>query len=99
MDDGGTLKDCLIYSCQTLGLGIIDGYGGGLCMDNDGAVKRVLMNNNVGRIGGGAAIVYQPDDHPRGGTKFKINNFDPYITASIMANNTATTEGRRRPII
>lgn len=92
MDDGGTLKDCLIYSCQTLGLGIIDGYGGGLCMDNDGAVKRVLMNNNVGRIGGGAAIVYQPDDHPRGGTKFKINNFDPYITASIMANNTATTE-------
>jgi len=92
MDDGGTMKDCLIYNCQTLGLGIIDGYGGGLCMDNDGAVKRVLMNNNVGRIGGGAAIVYQPDDHPRGGTKFKLNNFDPYITASIMSNNTATTE-------
>ena len=92
MDDGGTMRDCYIYNCQTLGLGIIDGYGGGLCMDNDGAAKRVFMTNNVGRIGGGAAVVYDPDDHPRGGAKFKVNNFDPYISASIMANNTATTE-------
>mgnify|MGYP001727349356 CR=1 FL=1 len=93
MDNGGTLQNSLVYSCQTLGLGIIDGYGGGLCVDNDGAVKCVLVTNNVGRIGGGAVIIYEPDSHPRGGTKFKVNDFYPYIADAVVANNTGTTEG------
>lgn len=91
MDGGGTVKGCNIYENQTLGLGVVDGYGGGICEDQNGVVKDTWVHNNVARIGGGIAMRYEPAEHPLS-DKYDHNLFDPYTSASIINNNTAQTE-------
>ena len=64
MDRGGTIRDCYIYQCQTLGMGVTDGYGGGVCMENNGVMRHTSVTNNMARVGGGLMIVYTPELHP-----------------------------------
>jgi hypothetical protein len=93
MDRGGTVRDSYIYQCQTLGLGVTDGYGGGACMENNGAMRHTYISNNVGRIGGGLAILYTPEGHPYAvDSKYRDDDFDAYAAGCIVSNNTATTE-------
>lgn len=93
MDRGGTVKDCYIYDCQTLGIGVTDGYGGGVCMENNGALRKTVITNNMARIGGGLMIVYTPEEHPYSTSKYTKEGFDPYASTCIINNNNANTEG------
>ncbi|WP_028910659.1 hypothetical protein [Prevotella sp. AGR2160] len=91
MDGGGSVIGCNIYENQTLGLGVVDGYGGGICEDQNGVVKDTWVHNNVARIGGGIAMRYEPAEHPLS-DNYKALLFDPYASACIINNNTAQTE-------
>ena len=104
LDGGGLVDKCFIHTCQASGVGIMQGYGGGVCIDYDGAVTRSYIVNNSSRIGGGVAICHAPNDYPwqeldtwrvaNGGTaRGEINVYSPHATACIIANNTTTAEG------
>ena len=93
MDRGGTVKDCYIYDCQTLGIGVTDGYGGGVCMENNGVLHKTVITNNMARVGGGLMIVYTPEEHPYSTSKYTKEGFDPYASTCIINNNNANTEG------
>ncbi|WP_223929668.1 right-handed parallel beta-helix repeat-containing protein [Prevotella lacticifex] len=93
MDRGGTVKHCYIYQCQTLGIGVTDGYGGGVCMENNGALRKSVITNNMARVGGGLMIVYTPEEHPYSTSKYTKDGFDPYASTCIINNNNANTEG------
>ena len=82
----------------------MQGYGGGVCIDYDGAVTRSYIVNNSSRIGGGVSICHAPNDYPwekldsirlaNGGTaRGEINVYSPHATACIITNNTTTAEG------
>ncbi len=103
LDGGGIVDKCFIHSCQAKGVGIMQGYGGGVCIDYDGAVTRSYIVNNASRLGGGAAICHAPDEYPwenlddwrvaNGGTRRgEINVYSPHATACIISNNTSTAE-------
>lgn len=77
MDRGGTVKHCYIYQCQTLGIGVTDGYGGGVCMENNGALRKSVITNNMARVGGGLMIVYTPEEHPYSTSKYTKDGFRP----------------------
>ena len=104
MDGGGDIDRCMIHTCQSQGVGIMQGYGGGVCIDYEGSVTRSYIVNNSSRYGGGIAICHAPADYPwqsldnwretngqeqRG----EINVYSPHATACIISNNTATAEG------
>ena len=104
LDGGGLVDKCFINTCQSPGVGIMQGYGGGVCIDYDGAVTRSYIVNNSSRIGGGVAICHAPDEYPwqsldawrvaNGGTaQGEINVYSPHATACIISNNTTTAEG------
>lgn len=93
MDRGGMVKNCNIYDCQTLGIGVTDGYGGGVCMENNGALHKTVITNNMARVGGGLMIVYTPEEHPYSTSKYTKEGFDPYASTCIINNNNANTEG------
>ena len=103
MDGGGDVDFCMIHTCQSQGVGIMQGYGGGVCIDYEGSVTRSYIVNNSSRLGGGVAICHAPDEYPwqsldnwretngqerRG----EINVYSPHATACIISNNTATAE-------
>lgn len=77
MDRGGTVKHCYIYQCQTLGIGVTDGYGGGVCMENNGALRKSVITNNMARVGGGLMIVYTPEEHPYSTSKYTKDGLTP----------------------
>lgn len=86
MDGGGTVDWSFVHNCQALGLGVLSGYGGAICMDGgEGKVLHTAMLNNVGRMGGALAIHYQ--------STMSDNKLGLMVAASVMANNVATTEG------
>ena len=104
LDGGGLVDKCFINTCQSPGVGIMQGYGGGVCIDYDGAVTRSYIVNNCSRIGGGVAICHAPDEYPwqsldawrvaNGGTaRGEINVYSPHATACIISNNTTSSEG------
>lgn len=104
LDGGGLVDRCYINTCQSSGVGIMQGYGGGVCIDYDGAVTRSYIVNNSSRIGGGVSICHAPNDYPwqeldtwrtaNGGTaRGEINVYSPHATACIISNNTTTAEG------
>lgn len=104
LDGGGLVDRCMIHTCQSPGVGIMQGYGGGVCIDYDGGITRSYIVNNSSRIGGGVAISHAPHEYPyqdldawrvsNGGTaRGEINVYSPHATACIISNNTSTAEG------
>jgi len=88
MDGGGQIVNCYVHTNQCLGIGVVDGYGGGVCVDQKGSVYHSVIVNNVARIGGGLALDYDksyPDVDKR-------NPYAPAALGCLVANNTASTE-------
>ena len=85
MDGGGEVNECHIHTNQVLGIGIIQGYGGGVCVDDKGSVKHSIIQNNVARMGGGLAL-----------TEENANSDDKYLDIAaagcLVANNTSSAE-------
>lgn len=90
MDGGGQATHVYVSECQALGVGIENGFGGGICIEGGssktvGSVAQSGIADCVGRMGGGLAL--------------KVTSSDPsmanYVAAntSLVNNNTATVEG------
>ena len=95
MDGGGEMEHCWVHTCQSTGVGIVQGYGGGVCIDYDGYVRYTYLNHNSARIGAGISICHVPDEYPwqaRGDAQ-QISPYSPYVTSSVIVNNTSTAEG------
>ncbi len=93
MDGGGYVEHCAVSDCQSIGIGTVHGYGGGVCMngpDTFGAANSTMVVTRsgvfgcVGRMGGGIAINV---NDTTGTNKYKLA-----CTSVIVANNTATSE-------
>lgn len=96
MDGGGNVDACMVYENQCAGVGVLDGYGGGVCIDYDGVVKHSLMMRNEARIGGGLAICHEKDDYlqpckTESDTYF-VNRYHPTASGCVVSNNTSSTE-------
>lgn len=95
MDGGGYTSHVYVADCQALGIGVQNGYGGGIAVDGPSAtasaerkgvktyVTRSGIAGCVGRMGGGLAYNTYDMSH-----KYNI-----CASAVLVANNTATTEG------
>ena len=87
MDGGGEVIHTAVTRCQALGIGITYGYGGGICMEGNGAntasVSRTGVSGCVGRMGGGLSVL----------ASSAANKDALTVSASVIVNNTATTEG------
>lgn len=113
MDGGGFNDHLYVHHCQTLGIGIQHGYGGGVAVNNSGLVLHSFLINNVSRMGGGLSMKHDaayaaalkaaitaaggtPETITNGDNKdVTINPTDKYsafCSATLIANNTATTE-------
>ncbi len=106
MDGGGVVKHCYIANCQALGLGVRNGYGGGVCIDTNYGpqnpanedtdrmgIYRSSIVGNVGRLGGGLAIKYEKTDVATASTTTISPEYMAFASAVVVANNTASTEG------
>ncbi len=105
MDGGGIVTNCHIFNNQALGIGVDNGYGGGLCMADNGhlgatdlmGVYRTHITGNVGRMGGGLAVKVENSEVP--GTLSEDTPgtvplpYRVFGQALLVANNTAMTEG------
>lgn len=94
MDGGGKMEHCFVVACQSLGIAATNGFGGGVCIDTNNSEKslgisRSIIASCVARMGGGLAINVNELTSPNG----KDIRFKPYASATVIANNTATTEG------
>ena len=89
LDGGGVVEFCYIHTCQSPGVGVVQGYGGGVCIDYDGSVGHSHITNCAARCGGGLTIGHIPSEYPvdRG-----ISYYSPYATACVINNNTAAAE-------
>ena len=85
MDGGGEISECHIHTNQVLGIGIIQGYGGGVCVDDKGSVKHSIIQNNVARMGGGLALTEENADTD---DEYK----DIAAAGCLVANNTSSAE-------
>ena len=85
MDGGGEISECHIHTNQVLGIGIIHGYGGGVCVDDKGSVKHSIIQNNVARMGGGLALTEENADTD---DEYK----DIAAAGCLVANNTSSAE-------
>ena len=95
LDNGGEVDRCYIYANQCLGIGIVAGYGGGVCVDDEGKVLRSLIHNNVARIGGGACLSAETVHQKAEENAIGVNTsdcFNPALAGSVVSNNTSTTE-------
>ena len=95
MDGGGMLDLCYINTCQASGVGIVQGYGGAVCIDYDGAVRHSYLTQSCARIGGGLSICHVPGEYPweaRGDAE-QISPYSPYAAACVISNNTSNAEG------
>jgi len=108
LDGGGEVDRCYIHTSQASGYGMQQGYGGGVCIDYDGAVKHSYIIQNAARIGAGLAICHVPDEYPEQSAKEQDASFveayaseadgqatpyDPFCSASIISNCTSNAEG------
>jgi hypothetical protein len=103
MDGGGTVDHCHVSTCQSTGLGIIDGYGGGICGDYGGVVEFSVIDHCLARFGGGLVLSYEATSNSDGSTTtltypsaYGGSDYDRlykmYAVGSVIANNTSTSE-------
>ncbi len=94
-DGGGTIEFCLIQACQSAGIGVSQGYGGGVCIDHEGSIGHSQITSCASRCGGGIFISHVPEDYPTTGVPAidNISNYSPYATACVVNNNTTNAEG------
>ena len=92
MDGGGRMENCYVTRNQTTGVGLTDGQGGGVCME-DGApvVMHCIIENNSARIGGGLAIWTDRDYSTASADSVKLF-YQPAAMGCIVNNNTSSTE-------
>lgn len=92
MDGGGRMENCYVTRNQTTGIGLTDGQGGGVCME-DGApvVMHCIIENNSARIGGGLAIWTDRDYSTASADSVKLF-YQPAAMGCIVNNNTSSTE-------
>ena len=90
LDGGGKVDFCYIHTCQTPGIGVVQGYGGGVCIEYEGEIGHSHITNCAARCGGGLSICHIPSEYPvnRG-----ISFYSPFATACVINNNTANAEG------
>ena len=94
LDGGGRLEFCSVNTCQVLGVGIVQGYGGGVCIDYDGSVEHSFITQCSARIGAGLAICHVPEEYPwrERGEASEGSSFSPFCNASLISNNTSSAE-------
>ncbi len=94
-DGGGTIEFCYIHTCQSAGIGVYQGYGGGVCIDHEGSIGHSQITSCASRCGGGIFISHVPEDYPTTGNPAidGISNYSPYATACVVNNNTTNAEG------
>lgn len=104
MDGGGLVDKCFIHTCQATGQSALQGFGGGVCINFDGAVTRSYIANNSSRSGGGVAILHLQKEYPWHSrakeegvpaqqiNRMEINVYSPHATACIISNNSSTNE-------
>ena len=95
LDGGGRVDFCFINTCQVLGVGIVQGYGGGACVDYDGSVEHTYITQCSARVGAGVSVCHVPGEYPwsERGDVTQVNAFSPFVTACLISNNTSTAEG------
>ncbi len=94
-DGGGTIEFCYIHTCQSAGIGVYQGYGGGVCIDHEGSIGHSQITSCASRCGGGIFISHVPEDYPTTGVSAidNISNYSPHATACVVNNNTTNAEG------
>ena len=94
-DGGGTIEFCYVHTCQATGIGVYQGYGGGVCIDHEGSVGHSQITSCAARCGGGIFISHVPEDYPATGESAidDISNYSPHATACVVNNNTTNAEG------
>ena len=94
-DGGGTIEFCYIHTCQSAGIGVSQGYGGGVCIDHEGSIGHSQITSCASRCGGGIFISHVPEDYPVTGVPAidNISNYSPFATACVVNNNTTNAEG------
>ena len=101
MDGGGVVEFCYIHTCQATGLGVVQGYGGGACVDYDGQVGHSHITNCAARCGGGLSICHVPNEYPIAKRieehiapidTAAISYYYPFAAACVINNNTASAE-------
>lgn len=94
-DGGGTIEFCYVHTCQSAGIGVYQGYGGGVCIDHEGSIGHSQITSCASRCGGGIFISHVPEDYPVTGEPAvdNISNYSPYATACVVNNNTTNAEG------
>lgn len=103
MDGGGNVDHCHVSKCQSTGLGIVDGYGGGICGDYGGTVRFSVIDHCLARFGGGLVLSYEASATTSGNTTtlsypdaYGGSDYDRlykmYAVGSVIANNTSTSE-------
>ena len=85
MDGGGTVDSCHIHTNQAIGVGILQGYGGGVCADDKGVVKHSIIQNNVARMGGGLALT---EENATTDNEYR----NTAAAGCVVANNTSSAE-------
>ena len=102
MDGGGVVEFCKVMQCQSPGIGVVQGYGGGVCIDYDGSIGHSHIMSNAARCGGGLAICHVPGEYPvqeriaahiMPEDTAQISYYSPFSAACVINNNTANAEG------
>ena len=90
MDGGGVAEFCYVHTCQSTGVGVVQGYGGGVCIEHEGSIGHSHITNCAARCGGGVLICHVPEEFPH---VDEISFYSPFATACVINNNTASAEG------
>ena len=90
MDGGGVAEFCYVHTCQSNGVGVVQGYGGGVCIEHEGSIGHSHITNCAARCGGGLLICHVPEEFP---AVDDISYYSPFATACVINNNTASAEG------
>ena len=90
MDGGGVAEFCYVHTCQSNGVGVVQGYGGGVCIEHEGSIGHSHITNCAARCGGGLLICHVPEEFPH---VDEISYYSPFATACVINNNTASAEG------
>lgn len=100
-DGGGEIEFCYVHTCQANGVGVVEGYGGGICIDHEGSAGHCQISCCASRCGGGLFISHVSDEYPWDkrvenpvlSPDTVTSNYSPYATACVINNNTANAEG------